>query len=164
MPGRPQRRESRLGLQAAEGPESAPVQAGCSPAPPCLLPWQAAQSQGGEGGDLHRGDSSWHRKGTPRGAGGMWSFEPHFRPNPLPILALARGFVLQNSTSSWKKEPKLLKWSPASPRPQGRPRPQPQTPPAGRSQNGQRMPSSPCELVCGSAPQTAGHLLSPRST
>uniref|UniRef100_A0A8C0LVN0 Target of myb1 like 2 membrane trafficking protein n=1 Tax=Canis lupus familiaris TaxID=9615 RepID=A0A8C0LVN0_CANLF len=68
-----------------------------------------------------------------------------------------------NSISSSKKEPKLLKWSPASPRPQGRPRPQPQTPPAGRSQNGQRTPSLPCELVCGSAPQTAGHLLFPPS-
>lgn len=75
-----------------------------------------------------------------------------------------RASRVKNSTSSWKKEPKLPKWSPASPRPQGRPRPQPRTPLAGRSQNGQRTPSSPCELVCGSAPQTAGHLPSPRST
>lgn len=71
---------------------------------------------------------------------------------------------MKSLISSWKKEPKLLKWSPASPRPQGRPRPQPQTLPAGRSQSGQRTPSSPCELVCGSAPQKAGHLLFPRST
>lgn len=96
--------------------------------------------------------------GARRGAGGLWS-----GPGLLPILPLALGFVLQSLINSSKKEPKLLKWFPTSPHPQGRPRPQPQTPPAGRSLSGQRMPSSPCEPFCGSAPQTAGHLF-PRST
>uniref|UniRef100_A0A8D1TJ79 Target of myb1 like 2 membrane trafficking protein n=1 Tax=Sus scrofa TaxID=9823 RepID=A0A8D1TJ79_PIG len=52
-----------------------------------------------------------------------------------------------SSTNSWKKGPKPQKWFPASPLPQRRPRPP--TLRAGRSQSGQRMRSSPCELPCG---------------
>lgn len=58
---------------------------------------------------------------------------------------------MKSLINSLKKEPKLLKWFPTSPRPQWRPQPWPQTPPAGRRQSGQRMPSSPCELFCGLA-------------
>ncbi|XP_036924647.1 TOM1-like protein 2 isoform X6 [Sturnira hondurensis] len=58
--------------------------------------------------------------------------------------------------NSLKKEPKLLKWSPTSPRPLWRPQPRPPTLPAERSLSDQRTPSSPCELVCGVAPQMAG--------
>lgn len=63
---------------------------------------------------------------------------------------------MKSLINSLKKEPKLLKWFPTSPRPLWRPQPQPLTPPVERSPSDQRMPSSPCELVCGLAHQMAG--------
>ncbi|XP_023047493.1 TOM1-like protein 2 isoform X3 [Piliocolobus tephrosceles] len=66
--------------------------------------------------------------------------------------------------NSLKKEPKLLKWFLTSPRPPWRLLPQPQTLLAGRSQSGQRMPSSPCERLCGLPPQMAGPHSHPMDT
>lgn len=81
----------------------------------------------------------------------MRLFEPQCGLSPTTNPGSCLGFVLQSLINSSKKEPKLLKWFPTSPHPQWRPQPWPQTPPAGRSQSGQRMPSSPCELFCGLA-------------
>ncbi|XP_045382834.1 TOM1-like protein 2 isoform X1 [Lemur catta] len=62
-----------------------------------------------------------------------------------------------SSINSLKKEPKLLKWFLTSPHPRWRLPPQPQTLLARRSRSGRRMPSSPCERLCGLPPQMAGH-------
>lgn len=51
--------------------------------------------------------------------------------------------------SSWKKEPRPLKWSLTSHHPLWRRPAQLPTLLAGRSPSGQRMPSLPCELLCG---------------
>lgn len=68
---------------------------------------------------------------------------------------------MKSLINSLKKELKLLKWFLTSLHPQRRTQPQPQIPPAGRSQSSQKMSSSPCELFCSLAPQRAGHLLFP---
>lgn len=137
------RRGSGEGFPGA-GPQKHPC-SDCSPchpstpqlvAPQCCAGW-SWEAWGACGGDTYR--EQWSGL---QGTGGL---------HPPPTLALP-WFVLQSLISSWKKEPKLLKWFLTSPHPLWRPPPQPQTLLAGRSQSGRRMPSSPCERLCSLPP------------
>lgn len=108
----------------AEGPEAALALAGCSPAPPCLLPWQAAQARAVRVG-THTGPSP---VGTSEG-GCEGSFKPGCGPNPLPWPL--PGFCITEFDKFLEERAKAAEMVPSLPSPPGE-APAPASNPSGR--------------------------------